>query len=63
MDVKDAIKKALSDDDRETACRLFSDIEDEAEFAEALEMFPHLINYDRKGGWVGTVSNENGWTP
>jgi len=41
-------------------------LEHQRRFAEAdafLEANRFLFNYDRKGNWIGAVSNENGWTP
>jgi hypothetical protein len=28
----------------------------------AYRQFPHLLDYDEKGNWIGNVANENGWT-
>lgn len=44
-------------------CLWFNSIDDDAEFAEALEQYPGLVDYDAKGNWIGPVANENGWTP
>ena len=38
------------DDDYETAARLYND-------------FPNIKDYDPDGAFIGTDSNENGWTP
>jgi hypothetical protein len=27
-----------------------------------LRQWPGIPNYDAKGNWIGSVSNENGWT-
>jgi hypothetical protein len=34
----------------------------EGELDEFLSRFPGIPNYDSKGNWIGSVSNENGWT-
>ena len=28
-----------------------------------LRQWPGIPNYDSNGNWIGSVSNENGWTP
>jgi hypothetical protein len=43
-------------------CKWFNEINNDVEFARALRKYPGLMNYDANGGWVGNVSNENGWT-
>lgn len=30
---------------------------------EFLAKYPGIPNYDSQGNWIGSVSNENGWTP
>ena len=45
------------------ASRLFCSIDDDDAFAVVSKRFPALMNYDARGNWVGSVSNENGWTP
>ena len=40
-------------------------LEHQCRFDEAdayLEKNRFLFNYDRKGNWIGSVKNENGWT-
>lgn len=45
------ILEAFGDDeDYETAERLYND-------------FPNIKDYDANGSFIGSVSNENGWTP
>ena len=47
---------------------LLEEAERGAEFAdeilaEFLHKFPGIDNYDSNGNYVGSVANENGWTP
>ena len=34
-----------------------------AELAAFLERYPAVDDYDSEGNYIGTVRNENGWTP
>ena len=34
----------------------------EEDLAIFLEYYPGIVNYDSRGNFVGSVSNENGWT-
>lgn len=52
--------------------KLLEDVESEDYFVAAaaedaleefLAEFPNIGNYDSRGNYVGSVSNENGWTP
>ena len=48
-----------------TALRRFhaaSARDDDAACARIAREFPHVLNYDERGNWVGSVANENGWT-
>ena len=38
-------------------------IYDSTSFEEIYDNYPVLMDYDTKGGYVGTLANENGWTP
>lgn len=41
------------------------ELEQQGRFLDADEYFARhhaAFNYDRKGNWIGSVSNENGWT-
>jgi hypothetical protein len=42
------------------ACALFDSIDDDAVFASVVARWPHLMNYDGRGNWVGSCGNENG---
>lgn len=51
---------------------LYNELLDEAELgsyragkalAKFLRKFPGIDNYDSNGNYVGSVANENGWTP
>lgn len=35
----------------------------EEELELFLEDYPGIPNYDSRGNFIGSVSNENGWTP
>lgn len=40
------------------------DGEDDLELChDVLNLYPGLMNYDRRGNWIGPVANENGRTP
>lgn len=58
-----SIGSALSAGNDREACRIFNSIDDDEVFAVVSKRFPALRNYDARGNWVGSVSNENGWTP
>jgi hypothetical protein len=35
----------------------------EGELDEFMSRFPNIANYDSRGNYIGSVRNENGWTP
>jgi hypothetical protein len=35
----------------------------EGELDNFLSRFPNIANYDSRGNYIGTMRNENGWTP
>lgn len=35
----------------------------EGELDDFMSRFPNIANYDSRGNYVGSMSNENGWTP
>jgi hypothetical protein len=39
------------------------DLYAEEELEYFLEDYPGIPNYDSRGNFIGSVSNENGWTP
>jgi hypothetical protein len=57
------IDEAFERDDFLEACRLFNSIDDDTVFAAVCRSYPNLNNYDAKGNYIGSVANENGWTP
>ena len=57
------IDEAFERDDFLQVCRLVNSIDDDDAYARVLKSYPNLCNYDAKGNYVGSVANENGWTP
>jgi len=35
----------------------------EGELDDFMSRFPNIANYDSHGNYIGSMSNENGWTP
>lgn len=48
-------------EDFKEACTIFNTIEDQDVFNKVYDRFPHLLNYDANGNFVGSYHNENGW--
>lgn len=57
------IDEAFERDDFYEVCRLANSIDDDDVYAAVIKSYPNLIDYDAKGNFVGSVRNENGWTP
>lgn len=62
-DLSKKIKKHLDSKDFKEACKIFNSIDDDDVFAAVAKKFPNLKNYDKSGNYIGSVPNENGWTP
>jgi hypothetical protein len=59
----DAISHCLDLGLNAEACFAFHSIDDDEIYEAVIEVFPGLRNYGPRGEWIGSVANENGWTP